>query len=70
MWIGIMILCGTLHAESCMVITTRELFPNAQMCFEHSIEKANKALTFPNVMRAKPYCQVIPGTQKEGEIDT
>ena len=53
-----------------MVITTRELFPNAQMCFEHSIKKAKTAIEFPNVMRAKPYCQVIPGTQKEGEIDT
>ena len=42
-----MILCGTLHAESCMVITTRELFPNAQMCFEHSIEKAKKGYRVP-----------------------
>ena len=70
MWIGIMILCGTLHAESCMVVTTRELFPNKEMCFKFSTEKARKAVEFPNVLRAKPYCQVIPGTQTEGEIDT
>ena len=68
--IGIVILCGTLHAESCMVITTRELFPNKEMCFEYSIDKAKKAIEHPTVFRAKPYCQIIPGTGKApGETD-
>ena len=70
MWIGIIILCGSLHAESCMVITTREMFPNKEMCFKFSIDKAQKAIEHPTVFRAKPYCQVIPGTQREGEQET
>lgn len=70
MWMGILILCGSLQAESCTVITTRELFPNMEMCFKSAREKAKKAVGFPNVYRAKPFCQVIPGTQKLDEVDT
>jgi hypothetical protein len=70
MWMSIMILCGSVYAQSCMVITGNELFPNKDKCFESAIEKANKAITFPTVYQAKPFCQVIPGTQKEGEVDT
>jgi len=70
MWIGIMILCGSLHAESCMVITTRELFPTVEMCFQSAKEKAKTAIQHPTVFRAKPYCQIIPGTGKApGEKD-
>ena len=65
-----MILCGSVYAQSCMVITGNELFPNKDKCFESAIEKANKAIPFPPVYQAKPFCQVIPGTQKEGEVDT
>tara|TARA_B100002019_G_C20739901_1_gene343455 strand:+ start:114 stop:275 length:162 start_codon:yes stop_codon:yes gene_type:complete len=53
-----------------MVITGNELHTSKEKCFEDSIAKANKAITFPNVFQAKPFCQVIPGTQTEGEIDT
>ena len=70
MWMSIMILCGSLYAQSCMVITGNELFPSKEKCFESAVEKANKAITFPNVFQAKPFCQVIPGTQKPGEVDT
>ena len=38
--------------------------------FESAIEKANKAITYPQVFQAKPFCQVIPGTEKpENEVD-
>ncbi len=70
MWMSILVVCGNVYAQSCMVITGNELHTNKERCFEYSIEKANKALTFPNVFQAKPFCQVIPGTQKEGEVDT
>ena len=70
MWMSIMILCGSLYAQSCMVITGNELFPSKEKCFESAVEKANKAITFPNVFQAKPFCQVIPGTQKPDEVDT
>tara|TARA_R100001443_G_scaffold106438_1_gene115826 strand:+ start:741 stop:953 length:213 start_codon:yes stop_codon:yes gene_type:complete len=70
MWIGIMILCGSLHAESCTIITTRELFPSMEMCFQSAREKAKQAVEFPNVYRAKPFCQVIPGTLKPPSEET
>tara|TARA_R100001443_G_scaffold45973_1_gene58959 strand:+ start:513 stop:677 length:165 start_codon:yes stop_codon:yes gene_type:complete len=54
-----------------MVITGNVLFPNKEKCFESAVEKANKAITFPNVFQAKPFCQVIPGTQRpKNEVDT
>ena len=67
---SIMILCGSVYAQSCMVITGNELQTSKEKWFECAIEKANKAITFPTVFQAKPFCQVIPGTQTEGEIDT
>tara|TARA_R100001079_G_scaffold17611_1_gene8991 strand:- start:956 stop:1171 length:216 start_codon:yes stop_codon:yes gene_type:complete len=71
MWMSIMILCGSVYAQSCMVITGNELYPNKEACFKSAIEKANKAIEFPTVYQAKPFCQVIPGTQKsEEEKDT
>tara|TARA_Y100000114_G_scaffold80999_1_gene74675 strand:- start:199 stop:414 length:216 start_codon:yes stop_codon:yes gene_type:complete len=71
MWMSIMILCGSVYAQSCMVITGNVLFPNKDACFEDSIKKANKAIEFPTVFQAKPYCQVIPGTAtSEEEKDT
>ena len=71
MWMSIMILCGSVYAQSCMVITGNVLFPNKYACFEDSIKKANKAIEFPTVFQAKPYCQVIPGTAtSEEEKDT
>ena len=70
MWIGIMILCGNLYAESCTIITTRELFPTVEMCFQSAREKAKTAIQHPTVFRAKPFCQIIPGTGKApGEKD-
>ena len=59
-----------MQAESCTVITTRELFPNMEMCFQSARQKAKKAVEYPRVYRAKPFCQVIPGTQKPDEVDT
>ena len=40
MWMSIMILCGSVYAQSCMVITGNVLFPNKDACFEDSIKKA------------------------------
>ena len=47
-------------AKSCVLITGEELQSTKDKCFEVSIEKANKALTFPQVYQAKPFCQIIP----------
>ena len=66
-----MILCGSLYAQSCMVITGNVLFPNKEACFEDAVKKADKAIEFPTVFQVKPYCQVIPGTEiSEEEKDT
>ena len=64
MWMSIMILCGSMNAQSCMVITGNELHTSKEKCFKSAIEKANKAITYPQVFQAKPFCQVIPGTEK------
>ena len=42
-------------AKSCVLITGEELQSTKEKCFEVSIEKANKALTFPQVYQAKPF---------------
>ena len=59
-----MILCGSMNAQSCMVITGNELHTSKEKCFKSAIEKANKAVTYPQVHQASPFCQVIPGTEK------
>ena len=40
-------------AQSCVLITGKELHPTKEKCFESSIQKAEKALTFPQVYQAK-----------------
>ena len=70
MWITIMILCANMNATSCMVITGNELHTSKEKCFEDSIAKANKAVTYPQVYQARPFCQVIPGTEQPDKVDT
>jgi len=64
MWMSIMILCANMNATSCMVITGNELHTSKEKCFEDSIAKANKAV------QARPFCQVIPGTEQPDKVDT
>ena len=70
MWMSIMILCGSMNAQSCMVITGNELHTSKEKCFKSAIEKANKAVTYPQVHQARPFCQVIPGTEQPDKVDT
>ena len=67
MWMSILIVCGNMYAQSCMVITGTELHTSKTNCFEYSVGKANNAITFPDVHQVKPFCQVIPGTETNGE---
>jgi hypothetical protein len=53
-----------------MVITGNELHTSKEKCFEDSIAKANKAVTYPQVHQAKPFCQVIPGTETPNSEET
>ena len=69
MWMSIMILCGSMNAQSCMVITGNELHTSKEKCFKSAIEKANKAVTYPQVHQARPFCQVIPGTEQPDKVE-
>ena len=69
MWMSIMILCASMNAQSCMVITGNELHTSKEKCFKSAIEKANKAVTYPQVHQARPFCQVIPGTEQPDEVE-
>ena len=69
MWMSIMILCANMNAQSCMVITGNELHTSKEKCFKSAIEKANKAVTYPQVHQAKPFCQVIPGTEQPDKVE-
>tara|TARA_B100002019_G_scaffold271186_1_gene265378 strand:+ start:287 stop:499 length:213 start_codon:yes stop_codon:yes gene_type:complete len=69
MWMSIMILCASMNAQSCMVITGNELHTSKEKCFKSAIEKANKAVTYPQVHQAKPFCQVIPGTEQPDKME-
>ena len=64
-----MILCASMNAQSCMVITGNELHTSKEKCFKSAIEKANKAVTYPQVHQAKPFCQVIPGTEQPDKME-
>ncbi len=58
-----------MNAQSCMVITGNELHTSKEKCFKSAIEKANKAVTYPQVHQAKPFCQVIPGTEQPDKVE-
>ncbi len=60
MWMVIILLCSSPIADSCVLITGEELLPTKEKCFEVSVQKARKSLTFPQIYRAKPFCQIIP----------
>lgn len=64
MWMVLILLCSSPMAKSCVLITGEELLPTKEKCFEVSVKKATKALTFPQVFQAKPFCQIIPDGQE------
>ena len=64
-----MILCASMNAQSCMVITGNELHTSKEKCFEDSIAKANKTGTYQQVHQARPYGKVISGTEQPDKVD-
>ena len=44
-------------------LTGNELKDTKELCFEQAINKAKIALNDPRVFQAKPFCQIIPGTE-------
>ena len=68
MWLAILIVCGNMHAQSCIVITGNDLHTSKEKCFEKAIESANTAITYPHVFQARPFCQIIPNTESRQEI--
>ena len=63
MWLSIILLCSAPYSTSCIVITGNELKDTKVLCFEQAINKAKIALNDPRVFQAKPFCQIIPGTE-------
>ena len=59
-----MILCGSLYAQSCMVITGNVLFPNKEACFEDSIKKQIKLLNFPLFFKQNLSAKLYPVLKK------
>ena len=62
MWMPILLICSSVYAESCWVVTRNkqsDMLPSKEECFEVSIEKAKIALKSPTVYRVKPMCQEI-----------
>ena len=68
MWMPILIICTALYAESCAVVTGEKLLGDKESCFFVSKMKAREALAIPNIYVARPFCQIIPGTESSKEI--
>ena len=62
MWMPIILLCSTFHAESCLVVTRNhesQMLPTKEECFKVSIEKAQIASRMTAMYHIKPMCQEI-----------
>mgnify|MGYP003125324353 CR=1 FL=1 len=60
MWMPILLVCSSVYAESCMVVTRNwEFHETLELCLDVSIKKANILLRNPVVFHVKPLCQEI-----------
>jgi len=60
LWLGMILLCASPQADSCLIITSNELMLTKDECFIHSTKKTQEALKSSSVYKAKPMCQIIP----------
>tara|TARA_B100000965_G_scaffold132739_1_gene110638 strand:- start:4642 stop:4848 length:207 start_codon:yes stop_codon:yes gene_type:complete len=68
MWLPIILLCSAPYAQSCIVITGEQTLNTKEACFEWTNTKARIALNDPRVFQARPFCQILPGS--EDKLDT
>jgi len=60
LWLGMILLCASPQADSCLIVTSNELMLTKDECFFHSTKKAQESLASIAVYKAKPMCQIIP----------
>ncbi len=62
MWMPIILLCSSVYAQSCIVVTRNhesQMLPTKEECFKVSIEKAKIAHRMTAMYHVKPMCQEI-----------
>ena len=62
MWMTIVMLCGNMYANSCLIVTSKDIedyYATKEECFEVAIERANFAMATPQIFLAVPMCQEI-----------
>jgi len=60
MWMPIILLCSSVYAESCNVITRNwEFHKTLEKCLQISTNKGQLLLQLPNIYHVKPMCQEI-----------
>ena len=53
MWMTIVMLCGNMYANSCLVITSKNIddyYATKEECFKVAIERANFAMATPQIL--------------------
>jgi len=60
MWMPIILICSSVYAESCMVVSRNwEFHDNSDTCLAVSVRQANILFRNPSVYHVKPLCQEI-----------
>ena len=60
MWMPILLVCSSMFAQDCLVITRNwEFHETLDKCLEISVAKARILLKEPTVFHVKPLCQEI-----------
>ena len=62
MWMTIVMLCGNMYANSCLVVTSKDIddyYATKEECFEVAVGRANFAKATPQIAIAVPMCQEI-----------
>ena len=62
MWMTIVMLCGNMYANSCLVITSKDIddyYATKEECFAVAISRAEFARATPQIFFALPMCQEI-----------
>ena len=60
MWMPMLLICGSVYAESCLVVTKNEdFYDTLEECSAASTEKANWALKNTPMYYVRPMCQDI-----------
>ena len=62
MWMTIVLLCGNMYANSCIVVTSKDIedyYATKEECLKVAIERADFVRATPQIFFALPMCQEI-----------